>query len=80
MRGRPTDADITISPDTGDINPAVFSQVEDCVEIGRSAALSVMDELKRLLDKANGKAAELRGPFGFLMKFNFLSGKKKQGI
>jgi NTE family protein len=64
MRNRLPDADIIIAPDTHDINPAVFNQVEECVERGRAAALKAMDELKEVLGKAglmqpdSGKAAQ----------------------
>lgn len=80
MRGRPTGADITISPDTGSINPAVFNQVEDCVEIGRAATLSVMDELKQLLDKAGDKTNEHRGLRGLLQKMNILRRKEESPV
>jgi NTE family protein len=52
IRNRPTDADILITPDTHDINPAVFNQVEKCVERGREAALASMEDLKLKLEEA----------------------------
>jgi NTE family protein len=58
MRGRMVDADITIVPDTWNVNPAMFNQVEECVEKGRSAALSSMDGLKMLLEGAKVKLLE----------------------
>lgn len=55
MRGRRLDADITITPDTRNVNPANFSQVEFCVEKGRAAALESLEGLTMLLKGAGVK-------------------------
>lgn len=52
MRYRPLRADVTIAPDTRDINPAMFNQVDLAVERGRTAALAALDELLEKLRKA----------------------------
>jgi NTE family protein len=55
MKNRMLDADIVVAPDTRNVNPAMFNQVEECVEKGRAAALASMDQLKLLLDGAGVK-------------------------
>lgn len=54
-RHRVPDADITIAPDTRNVNPANFNQVEECAEKGRAAALSVIDSLVALLEGSGVK-------------------------
>jgi NTE family protein len=55
MRNRLVDADITIVPDTRTMNPAMFNQVEECVEKGRTAALAVIDNVKAIVSAAEVK-------------------------
>jgi NTE family protein len=57
LRCRKLDADFTIATETADVNPAVFNQVEECVERGRKAALKVIGELLDALKKAGVKMA-----------------------
>lgn len=58
MRCRLPDADITILPDTHNMNPAVFNQVEECVERGRAAALASIEGLTTMLKGAGVKLLE----------------------
>ena len=75
MRGRQSGADIIIAPNTSSINPAKFDRVEECVELGRYAALQAVEEIQRVLDKAIRKADGKSGFKGFLQKINFLKSK-----
>jgi NTE family protein len=52
MRGRRTDADITIAVDTSHINPADFNHVEEIVDKGRAATVAIMEDIKKLLEGA----------------------------
>jgi len=47
-------ADITINPDTAQINPADFHHARECIEQGEIAAREAMPEIKRKLSKAGG--------------------------
>lgn len=76
MRGRQTGADAVIAPDTSSMNPAKFDRVEECIEVGRAAALLTIDDIQRALDKAACKAHGKRGIGKFLQKINFLKSKK----
>ena len=80
MRGRPTGADITITPDTRGIHPAIFNQVEECVEKGRAATLLVIDDVQRLFDEAMSKTVEHRGLKKLLQKMNFFKPKKASAV
>jgi NTE family protein len=55
MKGHALNADISIVPDTRNMNSAAFNQVEECVEKGRAAALAVMDDVMALLEGAEVK-------------------------
>ena len=50
MRSVETDADITVVVNTDNIGPTEFAKVEESVGIGRAAALSVIDDIKNLID------------------------------
>lgn len=80
IRGRPTRADIIIAPDTNSINPAKFDQVEECVEIGRTATLQIIDDIQRILDQAMRKSDGDTGLKGFMQKFNFRKNKKSIAV
>jgi NTE family protein len=54
-RSRLPTADIVIVPDTVNINPAMFNQVEEAVERGRAAALGKVDELLAKLEESGVK-------------------------
>jgi NTE family protein len=49
IRLRGIEADLLINPDLKSINPVTFNQVKECFEIGRKAALEVMEDLHRAL-------------------------------
>ena len=57
-RGRVSTADVTIVPDTQNVNPANFNQVEDCALKGRAAAELVMEELLEKLGDAGIQVGE----------------------
>ncbi len=49
-RARANTADVMISPKVDHINPLSNAQAEECVELGRIAAMEAMPELKMLLE------------------------------
>lgn len=76
MKGRLTGADIAITPNTSSINPSVFSHVDECVALGRAAALLVIEDVLHLLDQAMNKTEKHRGLKGILQKMNLGKSKK----
>ena len=50
-RQRANSADIMISPDVRDMNPAHMTRVDECIERGRVATEAVMDQLLALLEE-----------------------------
>ncbi len=80
MRGRPTGADITIAPNTSGINPAMFNQVEECVEMGRAATLLVIDDVQKLIGEAMSKTVKHQGLKGLLHKMSFLNFRKNSTV
>lgn len=57
-RGRVSTADVSIVPDTQNVNPANFNQVEDCALKGRAAATLMLDELLQKLAAAGVAVGE----------------------
>ncbi len=51
-RDRVSTADVTILPDTQNVNPANFNQVEDCVRRGRAAAMLMIGDVQAKLEGA----------------------------
>ena len=49
-RARVSSADVMISPKVEHINPLSNAQAEECVELGRAAAIEAMPQLKMLLE------------------------------
>ena len=58
-RARANTADLMISPRVDHINPLSNAQAEECVELGRAAALEAMPQLKLLLED---KGVKLKRP------------------
>ncbi len=58
-RARVSTADVMISPKVDHINPLSNAQAEECVELGRAAALEAMPQLKMLLEH---RGVKLNGP------------------